>query len=354
METRPGSLALMHKALKAGIRVAVMSVSWSSEFVRAALAQQGLPVVVAGWDGAEAPSLDAVTVYANELEFFGEESTGNLVRRCESGADKARLFDDLILGLASEPGCADAETLYVGDSMTDITPLISADAGILVGSNDLARRLARAAGVRLAPLCAVPIEPLVPGAAAVVGGESPGDTRAARKRQGSGGGAEKKQAAAVAPTSAQLSGPFAAAGAQGQAPRTVDTSGASVVGPPALSRLSTVRPRAEDEGAAGGAPPSEAGGGADAAGGAAGGPTLYEAVHWSEIEALLFGGLFRRCRALPAAEAWAAPRGRCAPTRPRRWARRRWRRRGRWAARPERACRACWWSRAPTLAAARA
>lgn len=62
---------------------AVVSVSWSAEFVRAALAQQGLPVVVSDSDGqgADVPSVSAVTVYANELEYFGDESTGNIRRR---------------------------------------------------------------------------------------------------------------------------------------------------------------------------------------------------------------------------------------------------------------------------------
>ena len=36
--------------------------------------------------------------------------------------------------------------VYIGDSMTDIPPLISADAGILVGSNDLVRQVAAVAG----------------------------------------------------------------------------------------------------------------------------------------------------------------------------------------------------------------
>ncbi|KFM23831.1 Thiamine-phosphate synthase [Auxenochlorella protothecoides] len=126
VEMQPGSLAVMQKAVKAGIPVAVVSVSWSAEFVRAALAQQGLPVVVSDSDGqgADVPSVSAVTVYANELEYFGDE-------RCECGADKARLLDDLLLGLAAEAGSG-GDAVYVGDSMTDVPPLISADVGLVV------------------------------------------------------------------------------------------------------------------------------------------------------------------------------------------------------------------------------
>ncbi|RMZ54906.1 hypothetical protein APUTEX25_000423 [Auxenochlorella protothecoides] len=114
VEMQPGSLAVMQKAVKAGIPVAVVSVSWSAEFVRAALAQQGLPVVVSDSDGqgADVPSVSAVTVYANELEYFGDE-------RCECGADKARLLDDLLLGLAAEAGSG-GDAVYVEVVMADV------------------------------------------------------------------------------------------------------------------------------------------------------------------------------------------------------------------------------------------
>jgi hypothetical protein len=42
-----------------------------------------------------------VVVYANELEYFGEMSTGNIKRRCECAGDKGRLLDDLLLDLAA-------------------------------------------------------------------------------------------------------------------------------------------------------------------------------------------------------------------------------------------------------------
>ncbi|KAL6768611.1 hypothetical protein ACKKBF_B41080 [Auxenochlorella protothecoides x Auxenochlorella symbiontica] len=171
VEMQPGSLAVMQKAVKAGIPVAVVSVSWSAEFVRAALAQQGLPVVVSDSDGqgADVPSVSAVTVYANELEYFGDESTGNIRRRCECGADKARLLDDLLLGLAAEAGSG-GDAVYVGDSMTDVPPLISADVGLVVGRNPLVRRVAAAGGVRLAPLPCAPMA--APGEDPAAGGSA--------------------------------------------------------------------------------------------------------------------------------------------------------------------------------------
>ena len=47
--------------------------------------------------------------------------------------------------------------MYIGDSMTDIPPLISADAGILVGSNALVRQVATVAG-EAAPTDQPPID----------------------------------------------------------------------------------------------------------------------------------------------------------------------------------------------------
>lgn len=47
--------------------------------------------------------------------------------------------------------------VYVGDSMTDVPALISADIGVLIGRNPLARRVAQAAGITLLPLDAVPL-----------------------------------------------------------------------------------------------------------------------------------------------------------------------------------------------------
>ena len=43
-------------------------------------------------------------------------------------------------------------TVYVGDSMSDLAPLLSADVGIVIGQNKLLRRVAKAAGIQLKPL----------------------------------------------------------------------------------------------------------------------------------------------------------------------------------------------------------
>ena len=61
---------------------------------------------------------------------------------------------------------------YVGDSATDLTALLAADVGILVGTSESARRIARRFGVKLAPL---PAElPELPAADADGGGSGGG------------------------------------------------------------------------------------------------------------------------------------------------------------------------------------
>ena len=43
-------------------------------------------------------------------------------------------------------------TVYVGDSMSDLAPLLAADVGIVIGQNSLLRRVAKAAGIQLKAL----------------------------------------------------------------------------------------------------------------------------------------------------------------------------------------------------------
>lgn len=169
-----GCLDLLQKAVALGVPTCVVSVNWSGELVSAALSQQGLPVVLAdpmttgaaigGGAELQSPPLGTVMVYCNELEYFGERSTGNIKRKCECASDKGRLFDDLLLTLAAEGGCdfetaeTPTYTAFIGDSMTDLSALISADVGIVVGMDPLIRRVASTAGVGISSLLAAPLE----------------------------------------------------------------------------------------------------------------------------------------------------------------------------------------------------
>lgn len=165
---RKDCLETLKQAVKSGIPVAVVSVNWSAEMVTAALSQEGLHVVPARGpggigEGAEnvTPRPGSIVVYSNELEYVNEISTGSIVRRCECAVDKARLFDDLVLGIASEGiNKKDGVLVYVGDSMTDLSSLISADIGIVMGENRLIREVASAAGIPIVPLVTHPVAKL--------------------------------------------------------------------------------------------------------------------------------------------------------------------------------------------------
>ncbi len=79
-----------------------------------------------------------------------------LCRRVQHGADKVAVLDHLLASRSGRRGGAPGAGLavYVGDSPSDLAPLLAADVGIIVGTNALLRRVAAAGGVRLRPLVA--------------------------------------------------------------------------------------------------------------------------------------------------------------------------------------------------------
>ena len=73
-----------------------------------------------------------------------------LCRRVESGADKAACLNKLLRQQTAGRSQSSAGlAVFVGDSMSDLAPLLSADVGIIVGQNRILRRVAKAAGIRL-------------------------------------------------------------------------------------------------------------------------------------------------------------------------------------------------------------
>ena len=76
-----------------------------------------------------------------------------LCRRVESGADKAACLNKLLRQqTASRSQSSAGLAVFVGDSMSDLAPLLSADVGIVIGQNRVLRRVAKAAGIRLKSL----------------------------------------------------------------------------------------------------------------------------------------------------------------------------------------------------------
>jgi hypothetical protein len=118
-----------------------------------------------------------VAIHANELARGPDgATTGALRRTVECARDKGALFTRLVAaeaaaGAASGNAAGGSQrgvSVFVGDSATDVVPLLAADYGIVVGSNALLRRLLARRGVRLAPLAAAPLTPPDEGGAPVV------------------------------------------------------------------------------------------------------------------------------------------------------------------------------------------
>ncbi|GBF95200.1 phosphomethylpyrimidine kinase [Raphidocelis subcapitata] len=166
---KPGCREALAAALGAELPTHVVSVNWSREFVAAAL---GLPAAdaadwgAAGSDGDEAaaaviagaaPPPGRLAIHANELARGADGlSTGALRRAVQCARDKGRLFAALQAARGKGGGGGGA-AVFVGDSATDVLPLLAADYGIVVGSNKLLRRALARHGASLVPLCAAPL-----------------------------------------------------------------------------------------------------------------------------------------------------------------------------------------------------
>ena len=74
-------------------------------------------------------------------------------RRIESGADKVAVLTRLQRQCVTrQKQGVTGLTVYIGDSISDLAPLLSADVGIIISQNKLLRRVAKAAGIQLQPL----------------------------------------------------------------------------------------------------------------------------------------------------------------------------------------------------------
>lgn len=100
--------------------LAVLSVNWSQEFIRQTLTGDD--------ESRIAPWISDLPIYANEIPSIVEGNTNQKqVEQCQdmrTSGDKAKILQGLI-----EKG-ADALSVYVGDSSTDLECLTTADIGI--------------------------------------------------------------------------------------------------------------------------------------------------------------------------------------------------------------------------------
>ncbi|MEW5307449.1 MAG: hypothetical protein WDW36_009844 [Sanguina aurantia] len=159
---------------------------------------------------------------------------------------------------------------YVGDSTSDLLPLLMADYGILIGTNSQVRKVCATFGVQLKPLCSAPLLPppapeLTAQLTAILGGRAGGDAASGATAGLPEYGSQSLDDAALAGFLSQQGGVLYTASGwdeiqafmfNGAAP---GSEGAQAVTPPADSQSSAAAAGTDAPGAAGG------GGGAKAA-----------------------------------------------------------------------------------------
>lgn len=162
VELRPGFARLLRALRAAGAceRAEVISVNWSAQMLRAALRRAHTEAAPREADGGGGEASAATRLHSNEMPLApaadgsGPVTSGGL--RSEGGvhtaADKASIFTRLAAEYSAAGG--GLRTLYAGDSITDVEPLLAADIGVVFGSSGSLRRALAAVGVRVLPLVA--------------------------------------------------------------------------------------------------------------------------------------------------------------------------------------------------------
>jgi 2-hydroxy-3-keto-5-methylthiopentenyl-1-phosphate phosphatase len=120
---RPGSTRTLSAAAAAGLPTAVLSVNWSKSLMQAVLQ----PAAAAG--SRPEQQQQQMEIHANELVWGADGvSTGGLQREVQCGRDKGRVMDQLLQqhrrSSSSSSSSSSGAVVYVGDSSSDILPLI--------------------------------------------------------------------------------------------------------------------------------------------------------------------------------------------------------------------------------------
>jgi len=126
-QLRLGCAQTLALAQANGCKMGVLSVNWCPPMIRALLT----------------PSCD-FTLWSNSLDEDGRVSLS------VGGAAEKRATIRRLQEAAASAG--EGPVVYVGDSSTDLTALLEADIGFLIGESSSARRVARRYGVVLRPL----------------------------------------------------------------------------------------------------------------------------------------------------------------------------------------------------------
>ncbi|KAI3903185.1 hypothetical protein MKW98_031839 [Papaver atlanticum] len=132
-----GCMDFFEKVNNLDVSVNVMS-CWSGDLTRSALSG----------------GLDMLKVDGNEFSYADGIFTGEVTRQAhQSVTAKLKYFEDMVQEHASEHGVS-ARTVYIGDSVSDLLCLLTADIGIVIGSNKSLMKVGKHFGITFTPLFA--------------------------------------------------------------------------------------------------------------------------------------------------------------------------------------------------------
>ncbi|KAI3871647.1 hypothetical protein MKW92_042788 [Papaver armeniacum] len=132
-----GCMDFFEKVNNLDVSVNVMS-CWSGDLTRSALSG----------------GLDMLKVDGNEFSYADGIFTGEVTRQAhQSVTAKLKYFEDMVQEYASEHGVG-ARTVYIGDSVSDLLCLLTADIGIVIGSNKSFMKVGKHFGITFTPLFA--------------------------------------------------------------------------------------------------------------------------------------------------------------------------------------------------------
>ena len=152
IKLRPGCIDALRHALDQGLEVLILSVNWSAKMIASCLETHGLPAetrseIIMQQKKYNNKINNKISVIANELEFDSNgRSTGNIRKVCFSGQDKVSIIESLVEGSPSRP------ILYVGDSINDISAMLNASIGIIMGEDKALQSMLFIGGESAKPL----------------------------------------------------------------------------------------------------------------------------------------------------------------------------------------------------------
>ncbi|XP_074576710.1 bifunctional TH2 protein, mitochondrial-like [Curcuma longa] len=113
----------------------ILSFCWCADLIRSSIASVGC--------------LNDLSIHANEFNYEGSISTGEIITTMESPTDKVNKFRSILSKLGNEKKQL---SIYIGDSVGDLLCLLEADVGIVIGSSSSLRRVGEKFGVSFTPL----------------------------------------------------------------------------------------------------------------------------------------------------------------------------------------------------------